>query len=137
MNRMMPLLQILGVIVVFSAFVLPPPSPAVDASNAVLSRASCASIWDVSHSFESSWISHAPKGATSDMESPPQGDIASAFLWLVLLCIAEEAACFDVCADQAKELSRLDGVSEHEAGEFYAECSSVCWNDCFGEEEKD
>ena len=137
MNRMMPPLQILGVIVVFSAFVLPAPSPAVDASNAVLSGASCASTWDVSHSFESNWSSHAPKGTTSDMESPPQGDIASAFLWLVLLCIAEEAACFDVCGDQAEELKRRDDVSDHEADDFYAECSSVCWNDCFGEEEKD
>ena len=75
--------------------------------------------------------------ANADVNSPTQGSLLQGFLMGMLRCIAEEEACFDVCDDQAAELAQRDDVSEGAATRFYNECSSVCWNNCFGEEEKD
>lgn len=67
------------------------------------------------------------------VESLPQGAGLQYVITLLLLCLAEQEACFDVCADQAEALSHNEQISEGDALRFYEECTTVCWQDCFDE----
>ena len=135
MNRMMQLLQIVGVIVLCSAFFPLTPSRGVDASVVVMPRLSCMNSTGITYSSELSWRSHEAMRANSEMELLPQGAGVQYFIMLLLLCMAEEEACFDVCGDQAEELADSGELSGQESGEFLQQCNAACWNECFEGEE--
>ena len=143
----MGVIGLLGITFTTTGLVRSPSTPYIGTTMSATERVRSAPTASCSFTVEAWWASGSGmipawrpavmgwNDAGASVEIPPQLDGVLYWVMLMVLCYAEEEACFDVCQDQADELKGSDDVQPGFVDQFLEECNAGCWDNCNLEED--